>query len=199
MPMFFVTLWVKVKLKLAVPRAGLEMPSIFCSTHGPRSMLEVVPALIDCHGHESLTWGRCTLTPTRCSAEESATSTAHATALRKISPIRRMTTPHFTGTGIHRRRPPRPNLRALPGPRSRAEGPPPAGPVGASSRPGHHSPPSLYRHADDGSLRARETRGVPSGCGPDGFGSSLVAGRSSSRSEMNLGLPARLVVSIPSM
>src|ERR1700722_5728562 len=45
--------------------------------------------------------------------------------LRKNSPIRKMTPPHFPGTGIPRRRPPRPNLRALPGPRSRAEGPPP--------------------------------------------------------------------------
>jgi hypothetical protein len=66
MPMLLDTLWVKVKLKFSVPRAGLEIPSIFCSTHGPTSVSVAVPALIDCHGQDSLTCGRCTLfSPTR--------------------------------------------------------------------------------------------------------------------------------------
>ena len=44
--------------------AGREMPSIFCSTHGPTSVSVVVPTM-DCHGHANLMLGRCTLSPTR--------------------------------------------------------------------------------------------------------------------------------------
>ena len=58
MPMLLDTLCVKVKLKFSVPRAGREMPWIFCSTHGPTSVSVVVPALTDCHGQASLTCGR---------------------------------------------------------------------------------------------------------------------------------------------
>src|SRR5580704_3590153 len=85
--MFLDTLRVNTKLKFACPRAGLEIPSIFCSTHGPRSVLVVVPALIVCHGQASLILGRWALMPTRCRAPESAirataTRTAVLTAQR---------------------------------------------------------------------------------------------------------------------
>src|ERR1700686_601363 len=84
--MFLETLWVNRKLKLASPRAGLEIPSIFCRIHGPRSVLEVVPALTVCHGQPNRTVGRWMLMPTRCRAAESAISTTDAIALRNIRP-----------------------------------------------------------------------------------------------------------------
>ena len=49
-PILLETLCVKKKLKFAWPRAGLEIPSIFCSTQGPRSVLVALLALIVCHG-----------------------------------------------------------------------------------------------------------------------------------------------------
>ena len=57
-PMLLLTLRVKTKLKFSVPRAGREIPSIFCSTHGPISVSVVVPAAIDVHGQASLMFGR---------------------------------------------------------------------------------------------------------------------------------------------
>ena len=77
-------LW--AKLKLAWPRAGLKIPSIFCSTQGPRSVLVVVPVLIVCHGQANLIAGRWTLMPTKCRAAESAISTTDAIARRDIRP-----------------------------------------------------------------------------------------------------------------
>ena len=57
-PMLLVTLWVNVNVKFACPSAGREMPSIFCSTHGPRSTLGVEPALMVCQGQAKLMCGR---------------------------------------------------------------------------------------------------------------------------------------------
>ena len=42
--MFLLTLWVNTKLKFSVPRAGRDIPSIFCRTQGPTSVSVVVPA-----------------------------------------------------------------------------------------------------------------------------------------------------------
>ena len=103
MPMFFETLWVKVKLKFSVPRAGREMPSIFCSTQGPTSVSVVVPALIVCHGQASLIWGSRTLIPNRCRAAESAASTAQAITLRNTRPTSTRTAAHVSLRGICRR------------------------------------------------------------------------------------------------
>src|ERR1022692_2558381 len=84
-PMFLDTLWVKKKVKFAWPRAGLEIPSIFCSTHGPRSVLAVVaPALIVCHGHANLMLGRRMFRPTRCRPADSPIRTTDAIARRNI-------------------------------------------------------------------------------------------------------------------
>src|SRR5690349_20806770 len=80
------------------------MPSIFCKTHGPRFVLVVVPALIVCHGQANLTCGRCTLTPMRWNAADSAVMTTAAIARRKISPMTRTTTLQLTRRGIRRRR-----------------------------------------------------------------------------------------------
>src|SRR5260370_29183666 len=80
--MLLETLRVKKKLKFGWPRAGLEIPSIFCSTHGPRSALVVVPALIVCHGQAKLILGRWKLTPIKCRAAESAIVTKNAMARR---------------------------------------------------------------------------------------------------------------------
>src|ERR1700721_2016288 len=55
--MLLLTLWVNTKLKFSVPRAGCEMPSIFCSTNGPSSVSVVVPEVIDVHGQASLRAG----------------------------------------------------------------------------------------------------------------------------------------------
>src|SRR6266571_7984236 len=106
--MFLETLRVKKKLKFAWPRAGLEIPSIFCSTHGPRSVLvvAVAPARIVCQGQPNLTLGKWTLMPTRCSAAESATRTTDATALRKIRPSSTRSAVHLTQGGTRRRRGP---------------------------------------------------------------------------------------------
>src|SRR5215468_1097085 len=79
------------------------MPSIFCSTHGPRLVLVVVPALIVCHGQANLMFGRCALTPIRCSADDRARSTSHATARRKIRPATTRTAVHLTHSGMRRR------------------------------------------------------------------------------------------------
>ena len=104
MPMFFETLCVKVKLKFSVPRAGLEMPSIFCSTQGPMLVSVVVPALTACHGQASLICGRRTLIPNRCRVAESATSAAQAITLRNSRPARTRTAAHESLRGIRRRR-----------------------------------------------------------------------------------------------
>src|SRR6516162_4488824 len=101
--MLFETLCVKTKLKCSVPRAGREMPSIFCSTSGPTMVLELLPEVIDCHGQPNLMLGRCTLTPMRCSPAESAASTAHATARRKTKPTRPMMMAHFAQRGMRGR------------------------------------------------------------------------------------------------
>src|SRR5450755_2313490 len=102
--MFFDTLWVKTKLKFSVPSAGLEMPSIFCSTQGPSWALELVAALIVCHGQASRTCGRCTFSPRKCSEADSAISTTEAIARRKISARIAVAALHLTHRGIHRRR-----------------------------------------------------------------------------------------------
>ena len=102
-PMFLVTLRVKVKSKLAVPSAGLSIPSIFRSTSGPTSVLVVV----DDHGQPKLTCGRWTLAENRCSPADSAASTAHATMRRKKTPTITISTVHRTQRGTrrnHRRR-----------------------------------------------------------------------------------------------
>ena len=102
--MLFDTLWVKTKLKFSVPSAGLEMPSIFCSTQGPSWALELVPALIVCHGQASRIRGRCTFSPQKCSAADSAVSATEAIARRKISARIAAAALHLTHRGIHRRR-----------------------------------------------------------------------------------------------
>jgi hypothetical protein len=104
MPRLFETLWVKVKLKFSVPRAGLEMPSIFCSTHGPTSVSVVVPALIACHGQANVICGSRTLMPNRCSVAESAASTAQAITLRNTRAARTRTAAHVSLRGIRSRR-----------------------------------------------------------------------------------------------
>src|ERR1700691_4930833 len=104
--MFLDTLWVNRKLKLTWPRAGLEIPSIFCSTHGPRSTLGVVVwgrAEAVCQGQPNLTLGRWTSTPTRCSAADRAARTSHAMALRKIRPAT-IAAAHLAHRGIRRGR-----------------------------------------------------------------------------------------------
>jgi hypothetical protein len=103
-PMLLSTLCVKTKLKFSVPRAGLEMPSMFCSTHGPTETSVVEPALIDCHGHANVMCGRWMSSPTRCRNPDSAAMTAHATALRKIKPTTAAGTPHASQRGRRRRR-----------------------------------------------------------------------------------------------
>ena len=113
MPMLFETLCVKVKLKFSVPRAGREIPSIFCSTQGPMSVSVVVPLLTDCHGQASLTCGRWMLIPTTCRVADSAASTAQAIALRKIRPARTRTAAHLSLRGMRRRGP----ARTVPGSR----------------------------------------------------------------------------------
>ncbi len=180
--MLFDTLWVKLKLKFSVPSAGLEIPSIFCSTHGPRSMLVVVPALIDCNGHESRTWGRWTLIPTTCKAADSATKTAHAIALRNIRPSTTMKAAHLSQSGMSRRRPFR-LIRFL------------------RSRPGSLSRRLSSRRADGhpgGSAQSPSGRyGASQPPGMSATGSSLVSCGSSARNEALRGRSARLVVSIP--
>ena len=57
MPMSLDTLRVNTKLKLAWPSAGREIPSIFCSTHGPRLVVVVEPAVIPDHGQPNRTLG----------------------------------------------------------------------------------------------------------------------------------------------
>src|ERR1700722_1465537 len=102
-PMFLVTLRVKTKSKLALPSAGLSIPSIFCRTSGPTSVLVVV----DDHGHPNETCGRWTLAPNRCSAADSAASTAQAATRRKNSSTIAITIVHRAQRGMnryHRRR-----------------------------------------------------------------------------------------------
>ena len=103
MPMLLETLCVKVKLKFSVPKAGLEIPSIFCSTQGPMLVSVVVPALIACHGQASLICGRRTLNPNRCRVAESATSAAQAITLRKSRPARTRTAAQVSLRRILRR------------------------------------------------------------------------------------------------
>src|SRR6516162_6646766 len=97
------------------------MPSIFCSTHGPRFVSVVVPALIVCHGHENFTLGRWTLTPTRWNAADSAISTTAAIALRNTRPTTSTAAAHLIPSGMRRRRgPPGPPFQR-PGAPSRPE------------------------------------------------------------------------------
>src|SRR5262249_36455880 len=88
--------------KVTRPSAGLEIPSIFCSTQGPRSVLVVVPAVMVCQGQANLMCGRCTLMPTRWKAADRAMSTTAAIARRKISPITTTTADHLTQRGTQR-------------------------------------------------------------------------------------------------
>ena len=81
----------------SVPSAGLSTPSIFCSTSGPTSVVAVV---VDDHGQPNVTCGRWRLAPNRCSAPDSAASTAHATARRKITPTMTITAVHRTQRGM---------------------------------------------------------------------------------------------------
>src|SRR6202050_4626520 len=104
--MFLDTLCVNRKSKLTRPSAGLEIPSIFCSPHGPRSVFVVVvwtTLVAACQGQPNLMLGRCTLTPTTCSAADSAISARDAIALRKISPTA-ITAVHLAHGGMRRRR-----------------------------------------------------------------------------------------------
>ena len=114
-PMFLDTVCVKTKLKFSVPRAGREIPSIFCSTSGPTRVFVVVPALIDCQGQPNLRCGRFTLTPKRCKAADSAASTAHATARRKKRPASTARAAHFAQRGTSGRRGQRRRLRGCSG------------------------------------------------------------------------------------
>ena len=107
MPMLLDPLCVKVKLKFSVPRAGREIPWIFCSTQGPTLVSVVVPAVTDCHGQPNLTCGRCTLIPTRCRVAPSAVSAAQAIALRKIRPATIRIAAHVSLRGMRGRRRPR--------------------------------------------------------------------------------------------
>src|SRR6516225_8556300 len=97
--MFLETVCVNRKLKFSVPRAGREIPSIFCSTKGPTMVFVLVPDEMDCHGQPNLTSGRCTLMPTRWSAADSAVSTAQAAARRKISPTTTRMAAHLAQRG----------------------------------------------------------------------------------------------------
>src|SRR5215472_4180253 len=97
--MFLETVCVNRKLKFSVPRAGREIPWIFCSTRGPTMVFVVVPDEMDCHGQPNLMSGRCTLMPTRCSAADSAVSTTQAAARRKMSPKTTRTAAHLAQRG----------------------------------------------------------------------------------------------------
>src|SRR6201987_2631635 len=77
MPMECDTECVNMKSKVVVPSAGLSIPSIFCSTSGPTSVVEL---LDDDHGQPKSMCGRGTLAPKECSVADSAASTAQATA-----------------------------------------------------------------------------------------------------------------------
>src|SRR6185369_7511594 len=106
--MLLETLRVNTKLKFTRPRAGLEMPSIFCRTHGPTGVVVVEFDVTDCHGQPNLIDGRWMPTPTRCRPADRANRTAHATARRKIRPSTTSAAIHLYRSGIHRRRGRRP-------------------------------------------------------------------------------------------
>src|SRR5271165_115554 len=170
--MLLETLWVKTKLKFSVPRAGREIPSIFCSTHGPTLVSVVVPAAIDCHGHPNLMLGRCTLSPIRCSAAESTASATNATALRKMSPASASRAAHLSQRGTRRRR-------------------------AAGIRSNRRDPvPSSPRWRRVGGSGSRATIQVSSGCPAHGPGSS--GSLSSSARNRGAGTFPVLVVSMPS-
>jgi hypothetical protein len=88
------------KLKVVVPRAGLSIPSIFCSTRGPTRVFELVVDDDD-HGQPNETCGRWMLAPNRCSAADSAASTAQATTRRKTTPTMTITAVQRSQRGIH--------------------------------------------------------------------------------------------------
>src|ERR1044071_5463550 len=113
------TFRVNAKLKFTRPSAGFEIPSIFCSTHGPTGVVVVDVDATDCHGHPNLIDGRWIPSPTRWSAADRATSTAHATARRKISPRTTRAAIHLYLSGILRLRGgrPPPESHPEPGPR----------------------------------------------------------------------------------
>src|SRR6202012_640225 len=100
--MFFDTLCVNTKLKLSVPSAGLEMPSIFCSTQGPTATLVVeLPEPADRQGQPKLICGRCTLRPKKCRLADSVAMTTAARARRNTSPSRTRHTTPFRHNGLH--------------------------------------------------------------------------------------------------
>src|ERR1700760_240982 len=99
--MFFDTLWVNTKLKLSVPSAGLEMPSIFCSTQGPTATL--VLELLDpaaCHGQPTGMWGRCTLRQKKGGLPDGPAMTIAATARRNTNPASTRNRLHLSQRGI---------------------------------------------------------------------------------------------------
>src|SRR5450755_4598159 len=142
--MFLDTLRVKTKLKFSVPSAGLEMPSIFCRTHGPICAVVVLPAVIVCQGHANRTCGRCTLKPRKCSIAESAIKTTEAITRRKIRPTRMTTALLLTHRGTQRRRGRDrcggPGGQPLGGPGARAA---PAAPGSGSCQAGGSTPAGL--------------------------------------------------------
>src|ERR1700757_2523241 len=88
------------KLNVVLPSAGLSMPSIFCSTSGPTRVFELVVDDAD-HGQPNDTCGRSTFTPNRCSAPDSAASTAQATIRRKKAATMTIRAVHRSQRGIH--------------------------------------------------------------------------------------------------
>src|ERR1700689_1169114 len=93
------TEWVNRKLKVVVPSAGLSMPSIFCSTSGPTSVVEVLVSEDD-HGQPKGTCGRGALTPNRCSAPDSTASAAQAAIRRNTASTTTISTVHRSQRGI---------------------------------------------------------------------------------------------------
>src|ERR1041385_3195803 len=102
------TFRVNTKLKFTRPSAGLEIPSIFCSTHGPTGVVVVEFDVTDCHGQPNLIDGRWMPIPTRWNAADRANRTPHPTARGKIRPSTTSAAIHLYRSGIHRRRGRRP-------------------------------------------------------------------------------------------
>src|SRR3984885_10697791 len=88
------------KLKVVVPSAGLSIPSIFCSTSGPTSVVELDDDEED-QGQPNVTCGRWTSAPNRWSAADSAASTAQATIRRKTRTTMTITALQRIQRGIH--------------------------------------------------------------------------------------------------
>src|SRR5258708_663967 len=98
--MLLLTLWVNVNVKFAWPSAGREMPSIFCSTHGPRSVLvvTVLTTGVPDHGHSNRICGRL-----RPRDDASSPITSQAMAFLKISPMTAAATTHAQRGTLRRR------------------------------------------------------------------------------------------------